>query len=351
MNKVVNNLKKIYLELTDKCNLNCVTCFRQNWHSLTSDMSDELLMKIVDDIKAIDTVSEIVIGGVGEPTIHSKFIELSYLLRDYKLSVTTNGYYMDEALVACLVDCYDNVIVSVDGLYDNFLRIRGFSLAVLEANVAKIVKRRKQLKSFNPHIIAHLVMSTDNVDDIVPLLSHLRKQEFFQLTLSNLLPQDEASVDKIVYQEYGNEKMKDFLQLMYSQRYINRINVRYPRVELKTERWCDFVENSTTFITCNGSVAPCYRFAHPSVEYVFGRRKEVTPYYFGSLVDNTLKEIWDSANYTDLRVQNYSNRYPSCPDCDLVNCCDYINDANMDCLGHYPSCADCLWTRGFVICF
>ncbi|HNZ82309.1 MAG TPA: hypothetical protein PLL21_06035 [Sedimentibacter sp.] len=37
-----NDLRKVYLEITEHCILNCTTCFRQNWTDAPAAMSYDL---------------------------------------------------------------------------------------------------------------------------------------------------------------------------------------------------------------------------------------------------------------------------------------------------------------------
>jgi tungsten cofactor oxidoreducase radical SAM maturase len=351
MNNTVNNLKKLYLEITNQCNLDCIICYRKNWNGCGSQLSLPLIEELTEQLKSLPHLKQIVIGGVGEPTIHNDFATISQRLSNYELSLTTNAYYWNDEHLETMVKYYQNIVVSIDGLPSTFETIRGFSFDILKTNLSRLVELKKKLNSKTPKIYAQLVLSKLNVDEVFPLLAMLRSMGVAHLNLSNLLPQDNESKDQIIYTKHDNAKMKQFSLELCNLRYIHGVPVSEPRYELKTERWCEFIEKSTAFINSDGNVAACYRFAHPSIEYVFSREKTVYPFFYGNIKNQPLEEIWNSHDYRDLRIQNYTNRFPSCPDCDLVDCCDYINTSQMDCLGHYPSCADCLWTRGFIICF
>ena len=345
-----NELKKVYIELTLKCNLNCKTCFRRNWETPLVDMSLETAKKIHEDLKSFAHVDEVVFGGIGEPTIHPKFLEFVDLFRDYKLALTSNAFLWSEATLDAIVRNFEKVIVSVDGLEDTFREIRGFDLSVLEDNIRRLTDKKKELKSSRPLMHAQLVLSSSNVAEVQKLIPLLRRMGFMKLIVSNLLPQNEEAKDLIMYTLDSNEPMRKKRNLWLQTCLGNQMQLKVANIELKTERRCNFIEDGTTFICADGQVAPCYRFAHPGVEYVFQRRKQVRPWHYGDINSQTLKEIWDNPKYLDLRVQNYSNRFPSCPDCDLVDCCDYVSDSDCDCKGQHPSCGDCLWTRGFVEC-
>lgn len=344
------NLKKVYLEFTQRCNLNCTSCFRQNWDFPQTQMTQEIFEKCVNDLNAISTLDEIVIGGIGEPTMHPHFKPWISMLPDVNLTLTSNGFRWDDELIELLVDRFQKIVVSVDGLDKTFKLIRNFDLTHLEANIKRVIELRKRKKQAYPFLIAQIVISEYNVDEIPELIKRIAKMGFMKVIISNLLPQNYLDRDKILYKLHDNIRLKELKNKWLNIALSNQIQIVFPHFELKTERRCIFIEDGTMTINSDGQVAPCYRFAHPSIEYVFGRRKVVYLYYYGQVLDHSIGEIWQSKQYTDLRIQNLRNRFPSCPDCDLVESCDYINDSLCDCLGQHPSCADCLWTRHFIQC-
>jgi len=302
-------------------------------------------------MKEFKKVEEVVFGGIGEPTTHARFSEIVRLFDgDYKRILTTNAFYWSEETLDTIVRYFDRIIVSVDGMPDTFKKIRGFDFSILEENLRRLVERKKELGRVRPLVHVQLVLSKDNVEEVHELIPILHRMGVGKLIVSNLLPQNEGDTDLIMYtmdeNTFMREKRKKWLQVCLG----NQMQLKMANIELKTERRCNFIEDGTTCITADGSVAPCYRFAHPGVEYVFGRRKQVRPWYYGNVAGESLRGIWDSPKYLDLRIQNYSNRFPSCPDCDLVDCCDYVSDSDCDCKGQYPTCGDCLWTRGYVEC-
>ncbi len=342
-----NKLKKIYMELTERCNLNCVNCFRNTWEHIPSDMSLEVFSKIKEDLPKLDSIA---IAGIGEPTVHPKFVQFSEELKEFNLELTTNAFNWSGDVIGTIAKHYKKVTISVDGLPNTFKAIRGFDFSILKENVKRLVLLKKQLNSKFPILHAQLVLSKSNVKEIKELIPLLKSTGFSKLIISNLLPQKIEDIDEIMYVLHSGEKIKQLRNSWYPAGSSNQFQIKLPQVELKTERRCLFVENGTMFITSRGDISPCYRFSHSGIEYVFGRKKQVNEWYFGNILKENIMDIWNNKEYTSLRVQNYSNRFPSCMDCDNVDFCDYVNTADADCLGNYPSCADCLWTRGFIEC-
>jgi MoaA/NifB/PqqE/SkfB family radical SAM enzyme len=227
---------------------------------------------------------------------------------------------------------------------------RGFEFELLASNVRRLNEAKRLAGVKTPVVHAMLVLSKDNINDVKELIPLLKKTGFAKLFISNLLPQREEDKDKITYTAYLDEKLRRFVHSWYPVASSSGIPMKTPMTKFSSEHRCAFVENEAVFITANGDIAPCYRFAHDGKEYVFGREKRVRAHYFGNIKRSNLTEIWNQLDYYDFRYRNYASRYPSCIDCDYVECCEYITSSEADCRANEPSCADCLWCRELIEC-
>ena len=354
-------------------------------------MPEAVFGRILSESLSVDAI---VIGGVGEPTVHPQFNRFSRLLSHGNMELTSNACAWDEETLQTIASCYKKVIVSVDGLPESFSAARGFAFEVMAENVRRLAAARRTLKTliapntpkkpdspdspttpsapnaFNsqgaylfhsthvspaqsvkfPLIHAQLTLTKDNLHDIRELIPLLKGIGFNHLIISNLLPQTDEDKDRIVYTPWLQREMKDFVSAWYPVSSAHQLPLKIPQTKFNAEHRCAFVENGALFITAGGDVAPCYRFAHDGCEYVFGRKKEIKSVSFGNILDNKLLDIWQRKDYLTFRFQNYASRYPSCIDCDLVDFCDYVSSSEADCRANEPSCADCLWCRGLIEC-
>lgn len=90
------HFKKIYIEITNKCNLNCSFCSIDN--HIKKEMTPEEFELI---LKQIDSFTDYVYLHVkGEPLIHSNFKEILDLCKKYnkKVNITTNGTLLKSRL-------------------------------------------------------------------------------------------------------------------------------------------------------------------------------------------------------------------------------------------------------------
>lgn len=343
-------IKKLYLELTDNCNLNCKMCYRKSWTQNFYDIKEDMLIKLSEELKGNSDFKEIVIGGIGEPTFSKHFKKTLELFKDYKINVTTNGTLMDEELSEYFVKYVDVVTISIDGLFDKFKEIRGTDLDIVVRNINSLNDLKKKLSSTTPLIDIQFVLSAENLNDIfkvMDLASDLGANKFI---ISNIIPQSEDNKDDILYSRYENKSIKSLFDKVMLYSLHKGIQVYMPNYELKTIRRCNFIEDSSVFICASGDIVPCYRFSHDYTEYVFGRQKHIDRFVFGNIEKDTLMNIWNTAEYVDFRKRITNSLYPSCIDCDFVDGCDYAKNAQADCYALSPSCADCLWSRGYASC-
>ena len=138
--------EKLYLELTDACNLNCEMCYRKTWGNLGSHMDVSVLKQVVGDL---GTIREIILGGIGEPTIHPEFYWVLEQLKDREITLTTNGTTIDERMAEALVECVDKMVVSVDGSQLIYDRIRGFEYNQLIKNLNLLNQATTVQNKFN----------------------------------------------------------------------------------------------------------------------------------------------------------------------------------------------------------
>ena len=350
--KEISNMpiKKLYLELTDSCNLNCKMCYRKSWGQAFGDMKDDVFSKLINELKTHRELKEIVIGGIGEPTFSKHFKRTLKALKDYKLVLTTNGTLLNDELDQYLIKHVDKVTVSIDGASEKYRDIRGTDLDTLIKKIKMLSELKQKLNSSTPLIDVQFVLSNENVNEIfqvIDIASDLKADRFI---VSNIIPQIEDNKDNILYRRYENIDLKNLFDKVMIYGLHKGVKIKLPNYELKTIRECSFVEDSCAFICSSGDVSPCYRFSHNYTEYVFGREKQINKFIFGNIETDSLINIWNSEKYIKFRNYILNNQYPSCIDCDYVIGCDYVKDTEMDCYTISPSCGDCLWSRKFVQC-
>ena len=111
-------LKKLYIEPTTKCNLNCKMCFRNTWFD---ESIGELSLAEVKHVLATmpSSVETVFFGGQGEPLFHPDIVEMVALsaATGAQVQLLTNGTLLDEQMIRSIIDAgLSQLWVSMDDL-------------------------------------------------------------------------------------------------------------------------------------------------------------------------------------------------------------------------------------------
>lgn len=345
------DLQKLYIELTTKCNFECITCIRNSWLRNPDDMSDEILDKILEELPTLvdNGLKTVQLGGFGEPTVHPRFFEVLSKVKELGLQMEfiTNGYYLTPDNVDRLIELeIDKIIVSMDAPtekeYQYIRKNADFNL--LLENLEYIYKQKRKHRTNNPHLWFEFVAMQSNYH-LLPNLVHLAgKLRVDSVLVTNLLPYTEDMVDEVLY-----DAEDDDLQVGSGAGFIY-FRSQLPEMKLRTQRYCNFVESKSIVINYLGKVSPCYPGMHDHTAYIYGRRKINYAYHVGDIAEQSIAEIWQLREFIKFRSQVMEARFPSCTDCKYLDGCSMTDDNQLDCWGNSPTCADCLWYRQIVLC-
>jgi radical SAM protein with 4Fe4S-binding SPASM domain len=195
------------------------------------------------------------------------------------------------------------------------------------------------------------VITKSQKDSIYKVIDLAKKYNVDKILMSHLLPQNKKQTEDIFYTRDYNHEGHEYMKLVSKYAiYTSSVMISFPFMEIKTERFCQFVENDFTYVDYSGNVIPCYRFANTYSEWVFDREKTVLKHSFGNVKDLKLNEIYYSEEYIDFRQSVLNTKHPSCVDCEYEDACSFIETTEYDCLSYSPSCADCLWNRNIIKC-
>ncbi len=344
------SMERLYLELTNRCNLSCEMCYRQNWQETLGDMSAEVLSSIEGEVAGFPDLKEVILGGIGEPTIADNFCQAVELFAPrYEVTVTTNGTTLDDQIIEFLISRgVARIVLSVDSTdVQAFAAIRHQNVQGLLESTRHIAEQRVMGK---PEIIWEFVAMKSTLPFLKETVRQAAQLGVNRIFVSHILPmRQEMMAETLYYPALSPETEKTF-QEGFLLGLAKGMDVILPQSQLRTDRHCRFVETQSAVVRWDGQVSPCYRFLHSYPEYVFGRRKQIEAHSFGSLREASLLDIWSSPEFMNYRYKVITGGYPSCTDCEFVNGCDIVARTDMDCLGNAPSCGDCLWARGITVC-
>ncbi|HBV85177.1 radical SAM protein [Desulfosporosinus sp.] len=344
------SIERLYLELTNRCNLSCEMCYRQKWQEPLGDMSTGILKAIASEVEVFPDLQEVILGGIGEPTIANNFRRAVELFASrYKVSVTTNGTTLDSELINFLIKSkIAKIILSVDSTdVQTFAAIRHENIQGILESTRLITE---QSGNGGPEVIWEFVVMKSTLPYLVETVRQAAKLGVTRVFVSHLLPMREEMMAETLYYPTKSAEMDKVFQAAFIAGLAKGVEVVLPKSELKTDRYCKFVETQSAVVRWDGQVTSCYRFLHSYPEYVFGRYKQIDSHSFGSIEKQSLLGIWTTPEFMRYRYHVLHGEYASCTDCNWVDGCDMVLRADMDCLGHAPSCGDCLWGRGITVC-
>lgn len=364
-------LKKIYIEPTSDCNLNCKTCVRHSWDDNIGSMDLSLYKKIIADLREFKSLEKISFWGIGEPLYHPDIIEMVSLAKklNVKTQIITNALLLDKEMTEGLLEAgLDSIVVSVDGTSpETMADIRsGADLSQVIENVKNFGASRDKKKK-ECEIGIEFVIMKSNVDE----LKNLRRLAFNMgasfIFLTNLLPYTENMQNEILY-PFSISRSKP------EKRTIHRPEIYLPPTDLKSDTindiikvtgqsssistaqipfdphggYCKFVEEGSIVVNWKGDISPCIALMHSYECYIRDRKKNIKAYYLANVEKEKIMEIWNSREFKDFRKKLKEFPFSDCTQC---SGCEMSKTNEEDCHGNtFPVCGDCLWARGVIQC-
>ena len=369
--------RRVYVEATTQCNLNCAMCVRQVWRDAPGEMSWETFQAVIQGLDAFIRPSgakskgagepapkltplyrvqyrplqRVTFGGFGEPLTHPRILDMVRQASALGVGVTmtTNGVQLDRAMARELLAArVDTIIVSLDSMHVQAYRqasLAGGADRVL-GNISALSEIVREQHLMAPRIGLAFVVTRSNLHELerLPELAGSVGASF--VLVSNLLPHTPQMAGETLYDR--DEPLPALPGWpVRSGDWLLHGMARLPRMKWGAVRHCPFVDDRALVVGWDGGVSPCYALMHSYPYYIYGRLKNVTRYVLGTVQQQSLADIWMSEEYVRFRAKVRDFRFGSCVDCGMA--CSFAQD-NEDCLTNTPSCADCLWAQDIIRC-
>lgn len=264
----------IEIELTGRCDLNCVFCYRNTLKKTRGEMDIAIFRRILANMASFKLPYSICFGGSGEPLMHDNFYEI-----------------MDMALKEILLQ---NIIVETNGIYaDN-----NYKNYLINANDVRI-KTIFNINGMNDETYAALHGKDyfnkvfQNIKDIREAVTN-NENIFIQIMKIN---ETESFLDK--YYDFW-EKNKIPIILQKQNTYIGKIkDRRYSDLSPLERTPCWHLQRDLNILS-DGRVCFC--------------KQDVEGEFSGnSISDRTIEEIWGKA--CEFFIRDYKKNYNQRPDC------------------------------------
>lgn len=367
----MDELNKIYVEPTNRCNLACVTCIRHAWDEPFGDMEWTTYQALIDGLSDFPGAKTIAFAGLGEPLLHERFPEMIQLAyeRGFRTEMTSNAMLLTPSLAAKLIEAgLDQLVVSIDGASSDALgAVRpGASLNEITTNIRLLNRLSRQKTKKRLRIGIEFVAMKRNVHELPVLrkIAHRISASFILVT--NVLPYMTALQDEILYKMGMTSYDGDGTR--YNPRWIlphmdwnlntqgplSDIMRRQPKLSFldinltQRKNHCPFIMTGSMAVAWHGGVSPCPALLHSYPCFIRNREKFFRRCEFGKLPGQSLTTIWMDAEYAAFRKRVRQFDFPPCIDC---GGCDWAEKNEKDCYGNpFPVCGDCLWARGILQC-
>lgn len=271
--------KKIYIEITNRCNLNCSFCGKNK-----RDYRDMSLLEFELVINKIKKYTDYIYLHVkGEPLLYSNLDSLLSICDNYniKVNITTNGVFLKEKLSVLINHfCIRQINISLhseNNKKNYFLDV--FSSGKILSTKMFISYRIWDLKEYKLN-----KKSTEIVNKII---------EFY-----NLLP---VIVDKL----YNDKNIK-----IASNTFVNKENIfTWPDVDndILVDGFCYGLKTHIAILS-NGDIVPCCLDANGEIK-------------LGNIFEDSLDDVLNGDIYKSLLKSFKDNKalHPLCKSCNFKN--------------------------------
>lgn len=364
-------LRKVYVEPTNRCNLQCRTCMRQAWREPQGMMAMETYRRLVDGLRGLRSLEKVSFWGFGEPLLHPEIVEMVGLAKGLgaKTELITNGLLLDPEIGERLVEAgLDGVVISVDGTssgeYENIRQ--GGDLEVVLKNVDALQAARWQSPRGNPEVGLEFVLMKRNLKELAGLRKLAQRMGASFVVVTNVLPYTEELSDEILYGLWAGTSFSPVRSRWSPEIILPMVDTRREVLNALVEliqydgavgpsflkghgapSYCRFVGEGSAVVSWDGEVSPCIALMHSYTCYIMGRRKSMRRYTVGNVRHEDIKDIWEREDFVHFRklVQRFD--FPPCTTCN----CDLAESNEEDCfMNTFPVCGDCLWAKGVIQC-
>lgn len=248
-------LNDAYFEITNLCNLNCVTCYnRSGLNHIRQELSLSQLTGIIERLAAEFDCTAFSIAG-GEPLLYSQLDELLIYIKrhpDFRFSFVTNGTVHNESFIAMIQEdpARFRVQISLDGSCEEInARTRG------QGSFEQALQFVDRLSSplFRP--LLKMVISQNNCDDVEP---------FFHLAAAHgCLPVFDFVTNSGNASDRWDSISLSPKQKLHVNQTIQRLNQQYPECSTGIPfsggacPLCDRDHPTTALIKTDGTMFPC----------------------------------------------------------------------------------------------
>jgi MoaA/NifB/PqqE/SkfB family radical SAM enzyme len=371
IHRTSSSLARIYVEPTNRCNLDCSTCMRNVWKEPLGNMTHATYERIIQSAKEFIPIPMIFFGGFGEPLAHPNIIEMILEAKALgaEVELITNGILLDKNMAERIISSGLNRIwISIDGATpQSYKDVRlGDALPQVLDNLMQLRLLKTKQGRDHPRVGIAFVAMKQNIGDLPAIIRIGNRVGADHFSISNVLPHTEELRNQVLFSHSMNDG--DLQPSQWSPVIsIPRIDMNHEMIQKMEELYktpailefadqefkmgintCPFIRKGSVSVRWDGAVSPCLSLLHTHESYLDDHIRKSLAYQVGDINRDSLLQIWNSPEYVNLRERLIKFDFSPCTFC---NSC-YMADENLeDCFGNsQPACGGCLWAQGFIQC-
>ncbi|MBU1726588.1 MAG: radical SAM protein [Candidatus Omnitrophica bacterium] len=306
----------VYFSLTNRCCLKCKMCdIAKSPSKIEDELSTGEIKEIILQIKEIG-VKHLIFSG-GEPLLRKDLLEILEFSVSQGLKmvdIISNGVLLDDRLIQALIRIkLNHITISLDGMQDIHDGIRGAgSFEKSSIGIDRINYYKHKFCSFFPTVGINFTIMNKNIPDILNIVQFARKKKcnivVFQPVLFNNSKMHEKKRNILWPIEDDLPRLKEVMkQLTSLKSEISDINIYTDDQILNAIP--GYFEGKRP-----GSEFKCYEAIKRIVITYDGKIWSCMGIY-GDLKNNTLKDIWFSAQAKSIRERVRKCREHCLQDC------------------------------------
>ncbi len=192
--------KKIYLEITTRCNLHCRMCVKYAEGSCIPEreMSLDVFKHLLG---AFSKAENLILNGIGEPLLHPHLFDFirsarSQMADHASIGFQSNGLLLDDRKAHDLIEAgLDTLCLSVDGLQKPNCDMKGeHSFSAVAKAISSLARTRQKIgKKFK--IGLETVLTRQNIHELPELVTWAAAQGVDYIITTNLILYSKANED------------------------------------------------------------------------------------------------------------------------------------------------------------
>ncbi len=289
---------RLQIEITDKCNFDCIMCDRHNLRkirNLNNDISYSKFKELIEEIRPL----YVTLNGLGEPLLNKELYKFLKLCNKKKIttSMPTNMSFMNEINIKKLIKNPPSILTfSFHGtnasIFNKITQSRSFKKCI--ENFEKLLSKIESIKT---DIRVLCVLQSENLEEYNAmftflknwnLLNSFRLEPVFDFVPNHNVVPAKSQIKQVLFKLNSEMKIiNDKEKKAFLNNWREKLLELYNRKDLKMKVPC-LTPWISTYITATGKVLPCCYLTNE--KYVMGNINEIS-----------FMKIWNGEKYQNFR--------------------------------------------------